>query len=260
MNRIGVDDGNDDNDVSTLFDCNDENDASPSNTPIKTRRPQRVSQSEAAPFVTPPPLSRVGLPALPLHLKLDRLRLLVSGGAEGWKELASIERVLALEEETEAMDGATACPSNPLLAVQGLSPTLRSSARSNIKRARFELIKRLDGLFAPATNQSLSSWLEDGHCYSKGERLASKTTVETKANEYQVLQRNTTGQRVLTDSIAHCLRAIQFQFNIPMRRLPSLWNAFAVLIAASRILRKQLTHFFEVENVEKWYTKADTEV
>lgn len=107
----------------------------------------------------------------------------------------------------------------PLPEIEALTPTLLASARSNVKRARSELIGRFPtGLFAPATDQSLLDWLEDGRRYSNGDRLVSNKVLAT-----------VNGKKQLTDRTAHILRSIQYEFDIPMRRMPGLWNAFAVL-------------------------------
>lgn len=127
----------------------------------------------------------------------------------------------------------------PLLALQALTPTLLASARSNIKRARSELVRSFPtGLFAPAKDQSLLSWLDDGRRYSKGDRLVSNKVLST-----------VDGKKQLTDRTAHILRSIQYEFDIPMRRMPGLWNAFAVLFLDRPL---QSNEFSSVPTLRVW--------
>jgi hypothetical protein len=99
---------------------------------------------------------------------------------------------------------------------------------------------------------TLWSWLKEGRDYSAKGDMDGNTSVDIPADvgqqvgQHSVLVRNDNGQRVLTEPIAHCLRVIQFEYNIPMCRLPGLWNAFAILLLGCPL---QLTEFWSVATI-----------
>lgn len=229
----------------------DEDEATKENAPSPEQQPRirRRLYNMTTRTITPPPPQRTTTAQSPFAL--GSLRMLdLDELASSELALRSIEASTSSTERVEALTAAFAARGRPLstsltTAIVSLSSWELGAHKITMATARQEVLSQQQ--FRPRKGDLLIDWIEDARRYCNGTRLVSANN-----RDHTVLQLNANGQRVLTDPMAHCLRAIQFEYNIPMSRLPGLWNAFAVLLLGRPLA---LDEFSSVATIRTWYQR-----
>jgi hypothetical protein len=179
-----------------------------------------------APIIRAPVIKRVPMPLL-----LTSLRTLVEN--DDVDELAALEYSVVCLDKNNNLSAADLSQQFQSASIQEphsitlgelskLNSLQRGVAKKHIEAVRAEMLGKLPGggLFQPQDTDLLVDWISSGRRYSKGDRLPAEN-YEMHPHSHRLW---------LKDRSAHFLRHISACFGVPLARIPSLWQCFAVLL------------------------------